>query len=397
MNSRIRTHIAILFISITGACIEPFDFESETPENSILVVDARVTNKAGDSYVELHFANPYSNGEIFKDTLPAPDAAVVYLKDQEGSTHLFTEKRSGLFTASDTLFAALPGFHYQLQIELNDGRFYESELIPMPEEVEINEVFWKYTEGTIDKNGDPTTPGYKIFVASETSKNSGNLKYRYTETWEVDNWGYFWYNTYKMQKEFYNVTYRNSPFPVWPYDTLVPKICYQTYKPKRYLNVDRVNESYVAEKQINELSFISIYDSRLKRRYSIDVEQMSVSDEAWEYWKSIEQQKAATGSLFDPVPFKIESNIYCTNSGEAEVAGFFVLGNIVQKRFFINASEIPEKPLFYPICKEYAIWADNPWGNGPNMGWPDLFADNSSCCFICDLCSDFSRTKPDWW
>ena len=79
------------------------------------------------------------------------------------------------------------------------------------------------------------------------------------------------------------------------------------------------------------------------------------------------------------------------------VAGFFFVKNTSSKRLFISKDELPENPSYLTECIVYEIWADNPWGSGTAKGWPDLFKDNSPCCFDCRLCPDMTDEVPDFW
>ena len=124
---------------------------------------------------------------------------------------------------------------------------------------------------------------------------------------------------------------------------------------------------------------------------------MAISEQTWEYWNYILKQSEYTGSLYDPLPAKINCNISNVNNPEEQVAGYFTLGNVVKKRFFIYSEDLDPVVFFRSDCISYEIWADNPWGDGDAMGWPDLFEDNSPCCFECEICEGTSRIKPDFW
>ena len=239
-------------------------------DDSILSVDARITNIQADSHVRLAFVTPYSNGSTFNKLQAPAEGGIVFLIDSESEIHPFSEDSAGVYLPEDDHFAALTNRSYMLHIELPDGRMYQSEMEEMrnvPDIKGIWTVFENHEDESLD-NG--LNEGYRIFAKLETLPGEELfLKFDYHETWEAHLWGFEWYRIYLFHKE-YNLSMGNTNFPEWPFDTIVSESCFRSFHPKRYLNIGKIDQNYVGDEFYHDLRFISLMDSRLSRKYSIE-------------------------------------------------------------------------------------------------------------------------------
>lgn len=80
-------------------------------------------------------------------------------------------------------------------------------------------------------------------------------------------------------------------------------------------------------------------------KYMVKVEQMSLTQEAFEFWKIIRDQKEGATSLFQPAFGKVRTNFTSSNP-DKQVTGIFYASAITQKVVFIKASDalIPVPP-----------------------------------------------------
>jgi hypothetical protein len=93
-----------------------------------------------------------------------------------------------------------------------------------------------------------------------------------------------------------------------------------------------------------ELGIIPITSMHFYDRYYIEVQQLSLSDEAYDYWNLVEQQQSGSTNIFQPNAIKIKGNIECISNPTEEVLGFFEVSGVRSKSLFIDESELP-----YPI------------------------------------------------
>jgi hypothetical protein len=75
-------------------------------------------------------------------------------------------------------------------------------------------------------------------------------------------------------------------------------------------------------------------------KYSINVRQYAISEEAFHYWQILQKSTQQTGSIFDPQPAQISGNVTCINHPEKIVIGFISAGTYTEKRIFINNAEL---------------------------------------------------------
>jgi hypothetical protein len=81
--------------------------------------------------------------------------------------------------------------------------------------------------------------------------------------------------------------------------------------------------------------------AKLSRKYSILVEQKVISEEAYNYWKELQQTTESLGGLFDPMPSQVTGNIRNESNPDEPVLGFFSGGSVRQTRIFIRFSDLP--------------------------------------------------------
>ena len=81
-------------------------------------------------------------------------------------------------------------------------------------------------------------------------------------------------------------------------------------------------------------------NDKLSVRYSILVKQIGLSKEAYNFWNILKKNTELTGSLFDPQPSKMPSNIRCINDETKKVVGYVSVAKISEKRIFIKNSEL---------------------------------------------------------
>ncbi len=69
-------------------------------------------------------------------------------------------------------------------------------------------------------------------------------------------------------------------------------------------------------------------------KYRVQVEQMSLSGNAYRYFKSIREQQDATSSLFQPITGQIKTNISDINH-TTQIQGIFYAAAITKKQIYL--------------------------------------------------------------
>jgi len=90
----------------------------------------------------------------------------------------------------------------------------------------------------------------------------------------------------------------------------------------------------------------------------VKVEQMSLTREAYNYWKIFKDQKEGESSLFQPAFGKAQTN-FTTSNPNLEVIGFFSASSISKKLLFLTSAdaEVNVPPFdFDPPETNCALW-----------------------------------------
>jgi len=320
----------VLIISvITEGCIEKF-----TPvlhaNQYYIVVNGLITNRPEVYTVKLSWS--ITPGENTSVPLPGCDVTV---HDDMGHVYQFTESSvAGIYNSDTTTFQGVVGRKYTLHINTNNATTthysYESIPVEMKAVPPIDSLFYEKViikEATL--SGVPQE-GCKIYL--NTYDPDGNCRFyrwNYTETWIFQ-----------------------IPFHV------TNQICWISNSPE---NIDIKSTSVLSEDVVNHhsVTFISNESDRLSLRYSIIVDQYSLSENEFAYWEKIRNVTQKVGGLYDIIPSSIAGNIYCVEDPDEEVLGYFSVSAETSKRIYID--EIFRGLVNpYKDCIDDSVWTDYP-------------------------------------
>jgi hypothetical protein len=74
------------------------------------------------------------------------------------------------------------------------------------------------------------------------------------------------------------------------------------------------------------------------------VKQLSITQDAYNFWKSIEELTTESGSMFDLQPYQVRGNVKNINNDNEPVLGYFIVAGISEKRIFVDK---PKELDFY--------------------------------------------------
>ncbi|HEY5823530.1 MAG TPA: DUF4249 family protein, partial [Cyclobacteriaceae bacterium] len=80
-------------------------------------------------------------------------------------------------------------------------------------------------------------------------------------------------------------------------------------------------------------------------RVHIQVNQFSISRQAYTFWKAVMSQKAAAGSLFQPVSGRIPSNFIQLGGKQGTIEGIFYAVGVDYKTTYIDRLDVPNQGL----------------------------------------------------
>ena len=173
---------------------------------------------------------------------------------------------------------------------------------------------------------------------------------------------------------------------------------------------EKIETVYAASTQLltennifrNKLHYVSNQTPRLAERYSLLLEQHSLTDQAFTYWEKIAAQSASGASLYETQPASGQGNIYRVNSND-KVLGCFYATQMQEERIFVDKYDLNFSTASYTcrldtlfdnssfvFDRHYFLISLEPLGPGP------LWLSGLEKCFNCTLHGGDNEI-PDFW
>jgi len=313
--------LLILLLLVCKACIEPYDpIINETQE--VMVIDGVITDQAGMHQVTVSISSPYGEPE-FRPV----GGCVVSVRDDLGNIEFYTEswETEGVYEAwLDVPFLGV-GKSYSLQVVAPSNNVYVSDYDTLLSCPPVDSVYY-FEELSGGKDPDDVWQGLQ-FYNDVRGFDGGTRNYRWKAiaTWEYHSPFTAQYVRYKGQ----NIPYIE--------DTV--SACWQT---ETIETVYAASTQLLSENNIyqNKLHYVSDQTPRLADRYSLLVEQYSLTDQAYTYWEKLAAQSANSASLYETQPSSSQGNIYNADGSAEKVLGCFYASQIQEKRIFVEWEEL---------------------------------------------------------
>jgi hypothetical protein len=342
-----------LLVVLFSACVEPFQI-SGTDYVKNLVVDGMITNQSGPYTVRLY----YTSG--LHDQVGVTNWAThasVSISDDIGNTETLTEVSAGIYqTRKSSELRGHSGRTYVVRIVTSEDEVYESEpekMIPVGEIKHLNFTFDKKREpGSFDETNNPVN-GFNVYVDAEILPEQENrVRWRTTGIFEI--------RTYP-ENETKLLGTANGGAAVVPdpplcsgwiklTDTTIKQVgectcceCWVTTYNDQPIFSDSQSDykGFVSGKKMR---FVPADREIFYRKYYLQVEQMSLSKVAYDFWNSIAKQKLQSSDLFQTPPPRAVGNIKSLTPGAPPALGLFSASSVYIKSIFIYRHDIPYPP-----------------------------------------------------
>jgi hypothetical protein len=329
---KIFRHIYI-FLSITvifSGCISEFDPPSQDYEN-LLVVEAFLTNDGEPFEVILSRSTPIDTIAFIPES-----GANISLETEIGESYELFEYQAGKYQSFANIDPQI-GQDYKLRLRTSNGRSYESEYVNMRNTPEIDSVTFRYEEK-------PTAglQGMQIYVTThDPANNTWYYRWEWDETW-------IFYTPIAGTH-----IYDNGQILVREENI---NRCWKEFGSS---SIEISTSKNLTEDVISDypLLYVSSETDRLGNRYSLNVKQFALSEASYNYWLELEKVTESLGTLFDPQPSTIYSNIQNINDEDEIVLGYFDASSVSEERIFINRRDLPliRVPNYYVNCVDTIV------------------------------------------
>jgi hypothetical protein len=344
--------LSIASILLASACLDRIDIETGYIAMDAIVINGSITNEAGPYQVVISAVFDIESKESLRHPVSAKR---VVISDDTGTSEVLSEAAAGIYVTKADGIRGTVGRTYMLQVELPDGRVYESRPDTLLESGRIDSLYASFTEEKTPDNA--SVYGFDVkFIPSIVSENRYHLMWKFTGTFQSDTNPEF-----KDDEPCGEVTcqgcnrcnyvplcsgLRNvSPFPGILRAVFVrigPCECctcwYDFFNAQPLLSDDLFVEEGKFSTQT--AMHIPLDPWIFQHRVYAKVTQFTLSRQAFDFWNAVKDQKTAINSLFQPVTGKIKTNFVQVSGQSVGVEGLFFAAGMTSKAIFIDRDDV---------------------------------------------------------
>jgi len=310
-----KFHIILLLFLLCCSCIDPYEpLVEETQE--VMVIEGFITDRPGIHTVRVSRSTPYNH-----PAYNPVQACVVAVEDEMGNIEVYgAGSGDGVYSAwLDEPFLGV-GKSYSLHVQLPGGKVYRSDYDTLLACPPVDRIYYEVIS-KLDADPEKSYHGIQFYNDVKGPEGgSGNYRWKLTETWEYSapyTSDYIWKagGFYSLLEDTVSTCYLTEPI----------RAVYAA-------STDLLRENTLIK---NRLNYVSNQSPRLVKRYSLLVEQQSLSEQAFRYWNELKVQSDQSGGLYETQPSGVIGNISGTYPGE-RVLGCFYATQIQEKRMFVE-------------------------------------------------------------
>jgi hypothetical protein len=302
-------------------------------QGGFLVFEGQITDQEEMHVVKINRSVAFNEKSVFE---PAP-GFTVFVEDENGQHHLFSEKRQGYYQSS--AFKGLYNYRYRLLAISPEGKTYVSDwevLLQGAPVAKIGGAFYMNQwlekiegQGYVEHND----PGLNLLVSGDFNAYTPFYRYEYQAVFQTS-------QTYPT------VPFLTTYYIVRPFSSLSSGFVqvlngnlYQNQKVEDY-PVDFVTKAVMTMKiTIDSVEIDSTGNRIFETPYIhyaqhgaiFKVNQYSLNEPAFKFWEAVYKQQEASGQLFDPVETQIFGNVTCVSDSTEQVFGYFSASALTTK------------------------------------------------------------------
>jgi hypothetical protein len=313
-----RNMFVLLSVVLLWSCIERYFPATELNFQSQLVIDGTIISGRSEQEIIISKSSPTGDPKLI-----SVSDCKVSVEDGKGNSFPFSESADvGHYLGNIAESFLVPGALYRLHVQTSKGIEYVSsfeELLPCPQVDSI------YYELETKQTQDPkiTENGLQFFIDLKGNDNFGHFyrwqlteTYEYHSRWPLDKW---------LDKD-------------GMHDLIEPDyskfICYKTDKLKSIfvLSTDGFSQNSYSK---YKLHFVQDQTQRLEYKYSLLVNQYSLTKRAYNYWENLRKNNQETVDMFGKQPANVKGNIHNVNDTTDVALGYFGVSSVQSKRIMV--------------------------------------------------------------
>jgi len=336
----------ILMLS-AAACVDRIDIDADIPGEFPLAVEGFITDEPGPYKVEISKSFDMESKESMKTYISAKKVTIV---DDQGFSEDLVETSQGLYQTNYNGIRGEVGRAYKLRVQLLDGRIYESILDTLRSYGSMDSVYHEYVE---ELNTDGSTNyGFNVhFDANAGTENSYYFLWKFKGTFQVD-----------TNPELHDVPCGEArcadPRPCSSYivgnegGLEYVKLCECCTCWVDFFNdlpVISDNQLINGGKFTNlTAAYVPITQWTFMYKVHAEVQQFTLSRQAFSFWKALVAQKKANESLFQPITGKVPGNFVQISGDPGTIEGLFYASSVKRKAVYITRMDVPNESVIPP-------------------------------------------------
>lgn len=296
--------VVITILSVAfSACIKQVNVATRTAA-PILVVEGNISTDTLPYTVKL----TYSGQVIYADTIPdqyLEKNAKVTISDDLGNSTQLVYTHQGIYTTTDSSYIGRVGRSYYVTAQLANGTKY----ISVPEKIKA--------PVPIDSIGVQYNSYFNFNVPSRLDV-SINTK----DPAQEENY-YRW--------TFLTWVGRETNGTSCGINCIHFQYCYQRYidNDVHILSDALINGNEIKNQKVGYCYIFTYFNP------FVDIGQISLSREAYQFWESYQEQQTRTGSILDPLPAAIKGNVYNAGNADDYALGYFSATSVTHRKVIL--------------------------------------------------------------
>ncbi|MBN2614993.1 MAG: DUF4249 domain-containing protein [Bacteroidales bacterium] len=375
--------IVALLLS-TNSCIDSYTPAIKSVDIGKYVVMGRVDRNDSVQTVNISMTSSVSDPKY----IPIIGCSVVILDDQGHEFPLYSLGDGSYVGWVDPQYMT-EGSRFKIKVITPKNEVLESDYDQMPTDAKIDSVYYELKN--IEEKSGHVTHGIQFYLnMNDIPANSHYFKWNVYETWE-----------------------HRTLYPIeWYYDGKVEHVFPPDSSKMICWNTDKSTEIYIMNTenftgnsyQKFTLNFVSNETEKLAHGYSLLVEQVALSQAAYDFWQRMKLNYDRGGNLYEKQPAIILGNMHDVSDPKKEVLGYFSATASQKKRIFV--ASVPQLSITYPDYCNFNVLGRGGFLNISPFTYPAYLASDGKGGFQmvvmgkeCVDCMLFRGTnvKPSFW
>ena len=329
-----NTCLVLLLIVTFNNCTEIYN-PNIISDTKALVVEGIITNEAGPYTIRLTEAVTFSSDSII-DSKNVTGAKLT-ITDNEDHTYKLTEPKAGKYVTPEN-FTPKVGNSYKLLIKTKDGNKYESneETLLPPQTYDSIHVMIA-SESYLDNNKLKSVEGADIFVDLFKSISRSDVvpACRFVDrlTVQYDFMETIYDKTGKKAGEKHHVGWRT--FNLNGIENI-------TYK-NAATTSSTIKNHLIGFMPFPAVSYGILMDFPTPLIYYLRVNQYTMNNDSYRFYKGANTQLSASGKIFDPITTQLQGNLRCVSNSSKIILGLFEVSSVKQHAFVVDWTDWNKK------------------------------------------------------